>query len=143
MLRSLVCLLLLAALVRAVEPSPCPAPADTSAVDLLTMQGKWALMKALRKGMPRREMAAVVLVVEKDKFTIKDGKRDEVVTVKLNGKKDPPEIDLKPERGRMVLGIYMLEKDQLTICFGDEGGTRPAKIDEKAYGMLVFKKAKK
>jgi len=123
-----------------------PGPDDTSKADLKALQGTWQLIKAVKEGKNTdKEVKAVTMVIEKDSLTIKDGKRDERVTIKVDPKKKPHEIDLEVGKGksRIVKGIYKLEKDQLSIRFGEPGKDRPTSFDGKGDGgLLVFRRKK-
>jgi uncharacterized protein (TIGR03067 family) len=134
----LACLLIAAA-------DPCPEPTEDGKADLKKMQGTWKVTKLEEGG--RAVDASKIgtrIIVSKDKLTIKDKNRDEVVTFQLNAKKKPREIDLVPLRPNgkpddMVPGIYKLEKDTLTICFGKgDKAPRPKGFDTKERGVSVL-----
>ena len=139
MIRFLTLILIVPLAALAADPDPCPEPEDATAADLKKLQGNWQLTKAMRKGKASNKIGT--MVIAKTAMTLNDGTRDEKVSFKLNGKKNPREIDLEVGNGqKTVLGVYKLDKDEWTICFGEPGGARPKKIDENASGFLVFKK---
>lgn len=129
----------------AADPSPCPEPEDASKADLKKFQGAWTVVKAVKDGKGvGAELAHMRMEIKDQKLILKDNRRDEVVGIKIDARKNPREITILPDRGeKPVEGIYRLEKDELTIAFGPPGGTRPKQFDEKVAGLLVFKRGGK
>jgi uncharacterized protein (TIGR03067 family) len=124
---------------------PDPEPVSSSEADLKKMQGTWEIARAEKNGADAaKEIAGVRVVIQKDRLVIKDPKRDEAVTIKLDAKKKPSHIDLFPDKARreMVKGIYRFDKGELIIVFADPGQARPAKFDDKARGKLVLRRHK-
>jgi uncharacterized protein (TIGR03067 family) len=110
------------------------------------LQGTW---KALRientgKQQPEKALKTISVVIKDLRFQLKNGEKIvEEVTLKLDAEKDPKQIDLTPVRGKRKdmphLGIYVLEKDQLRICWGEPGKPRPTAFesDAKSGNFLI------
>ena len=123
-----------------------PEPEDPNKADLKALQGTWQMIKAVKEGKATdKDIKGVTMVIEKDTLTIKDGKRDEQVKIKVDPSKKPHQIDLEVGKGKIetVKGIYKLEKDELSIRFAERGKDRPTSFDTKGEGgLLVFKRKK-
>jgi uncharacterized protein (TIGR03067 family) len=129
----------------AAAQEPCPTPGDTTKADTKSMQGNWKVEKIETGGTADASKVGTQMTIKDDVLTIKDGKRDEVATFKLDGKKKPKEITISPKRDNTgVAGIYKLEKDTLTICFAKGGGPRPKSFTTKdtKNTVIVFKREK-
>ncbi len=131
--------------VPAAADEPDPEPASSAQADLKKMQGTWEIVRAERNGRPsEKETKGVVVIIHKDRLVIRDpnSKNDEAVTIKLDAKKKPRQIDLTIEKRRRetVLGIYKFEKGELTLVFGEPGQPRPKGFAAVSRGKLVLKK---
>jgi uncharacterized protein (TIGR03067 family) len=130
-------------------PAPLPKP-DPSKVDLKKMQGTW-------NGVYCREHGAGVL----DRFTdyrfVIAGSRLTVLrpgmktgpqyTLTLNARRKPTTVDMKPLKGKylpVVLGVYSLKGDTLTICYNEKGkrpmGLSPRRSDDS---IAIFRRARR
>jgi uncharacterized protein (TIGR03067 family) len=125
-------------------------PSDAAKADLKKMQGEWTVEKAVRDGKaaPAEVLKQMKVTIADSKITIDDGSaRDESAHMTLDPSKKPAEIDLALSTGGkpgLILGIYELESDTLTICWNKDGA-RPKTfvIDEDAKNILLVLKRKK
>jgi uncharacterized protein (TIGR03067 family) len=147
MIRALLLLAVPAATLLAAEPDP--EPVSSSPAHLKKMQGNWVVVRIELNGRDDKEKRGVVFMIEKDRMVIKDPKRDETATFKLDARKKPRHIDLSPigpkgPKGRdMVLkGIYKFAGNELTFVFSDPGKERPAKFEDKSRLKLVLRRQK-
>ena len=108
-----------------------PAPkADPAKADLAALQGEWKVVEFIRGGRTdgAKELEEENVVVKGDLFTFTHTKV-EMVTFILDPKANPAHIDLTkigpPKQGAVMLGIYKLEGDKLTICAAFDGDERP------------------
>jgi uncharacterized protein (TIGR03067 family) len=67
-------------------------------------------------------------------------------TFTLDATRTPKTIDLTPAGAKPILGIYKLEKETLTICYGEPGKPRPTAFAAKAgsgHTLMVWVREKK
>jgi uncharacterized protein (TIGR03067 family) len=113
------------------------------------LKGEWKIVSFNKGGdeLPKKELEGAKIVVAGEKMTISLGKKDEPATFKLDAKAVPPAIDIIPGKGGkqiIVKGIYKLEKDTLTICFGPDESPRPGEFKAgKMASIIVLEKVKK
>jgi uncharacterized protein (TIGR03067 family) len=106
--------------------------------DQEALQGTWLLVRLELNGRedypgPFKKKKSVweggKLVFEKDKVRWRDQKPD---TYKLNPLKRPSEIDLVSDDGTFALGIYLIDRNTLYICWaGVNEKTRPTSFRTK------------
>ena len=119
---------------------------------LAAFQGEWKMVEFVKGGEAetKEELEGSKVVAAGDKLTITAGKRkSEELTFTLDPKSEPAVIDLKPLKASkevIVKGIYKLEKDKLTICFGLNASERPKEFksdQDSKTGMFVLERVKK
>jgi uncharacterized protein (TIGR03067 family) len=125
--------------------------ADPSKKDLERMQGDWAAVSMVRDGQASDEDDARALfrTVKGDTYTVfRFSKAIGKGTMKLDATKNPKTIDLTPDGGKVppVAGIYTLEGDTLTLCYGLPGKPRPTKFasePDSGVSLAVWQREKK
>lgn len=127
-----------------------PVPKDLPKSE--SVEGEWKVTQLLHGGVPHSPEQPKSAVIKGNTMTVKDGPRDEeAFTITLDPKATPATIDIRPLRdgkpgnGPVIQGIYLLEKDKLTICFST-GGDRPKEFKSENgsnVGLLVLERAKK
>jgi uncharacterized protein (TIGR03067 family) len=127
---------------------------DPTGKDPPSIVGEWVGEKAVAGGKEQPVPAGgITFTFTADgKMTVKEGSRDksDTGTYKTDAKKEPAEIDIIPPEDKKeptVLGIYKLDGETLTLCFGrGKEGSRPTKF-ESAEGsqtiVITLKRAKK
>lgn len=113
----------------------------------VAFQGEWKLTTWAKLGRdyPKEKLEKSKVVVKDDAMSMTlDGKTTDM-TFTLDPKADPPALDYRSDRSNKVIrGIYKLEKDKITICFGIENSPRPTEF--KAGGdnsIMVMERVKK
>jgi uncharacterized protein (TIGR03067 family) len=123
------------------------------------IEGEWKVVEFVKGGTPREKDRLGTVTFKGDQMTISmttnGRKRDETLTFTLDPKAKPMTIDLRPVKGandqgvrkdQVVKGIYKLEKDKLTICFGLDATERPKEFKsekDSKVGMFVLERVKK
>ena len=130
---------------------------DPPKKEAASIVGEWVGEKAVAAGkeLPVPEGGVGFTFAEDGKVQIREGRRDkpDSGTYKVDAKKDPAEIDLIPppdKKEPMVLGIYKIDGDTLTLAFakgpGAGGGGRPTKFESPEGSeviVITMKRAKK
>jgi uncharacterized protein (TIGR03067 family) len=118
-----------------------PARAD----DMKDMQGNWKVTGGevgktpLPKGME--------VIIEKDKFTLKEGSKQEVVHFVLDDTAKPHGVEffkMGDKKEKVWHGIYEFDGKELKFCWGPAGKSRPTdfkprKNSEDRYYILKKK----
>jgi len=128
---------------------------DAPAKDPPSIVGEWVGEKAVAGGKERPvpEGGITFTFTADGKMVVKEGNREKGDTgsYKADPKKDPAEIDIIPpadKKDPTVQGIYKLDGDTLTLCFGrgKAGAARPSKFESPEGSdtiVITLKRAKK
>jgi uncharacterized protein (TIGR03067 family) len=130
------------------KPDDKKPDSEASRKDLDKLQGTWTLVSAKADGadLPKELAAKLKLVIDKDKFSIKNDDSEESATVTLDPGQKPPTIDIKPAKEDAVKGIYELKDDELKLCWAKAGKERPKGFESKEGSgeiLFVLKREKK
>jgi uncharacterized protein (TIGR03067 family) len=146
-LRPVVLLAALASLGLAPVPKPKEKP-DPAKEELKKLQGKWELVScSLGRQRLKVRPGEEGDVYKGDQLTTFNG--GEAVTrwtVTLDPTKSPKQMDKKGKDGALLLAIYRLEGDTLTVCYKNEQGAkgRPADFTPgKGVGVEVLRRKKR
>lgn len=89
------------------------------------------------------ENEARLTTIQGDVITTGNPERQkDKATFKLNASRNPKEIDVTTESGRVRRGIYALESDTWKICFNNAGGDRPISFSGDGYRITVLMRQK-
>jgi len=118
------------------------ALAQDAASDLKKMAGTWktVVQEAFGKPTPKDEIEKTAgrLIVKGDSYEVYFGKKSiDKGTIKLDASKTPREIDVKTQNDEIMKGIYKIEKDEMTVCFGQPGIERPKEFKTKEGQILI------
>jgi uncharacterized protein (TIGR03067 family) len=125
-------------------PVPKDAPKQTE-----SFEGEWVLIAIVHEG-KRLDMKPGVVTFKDRVYTLSygpDNPENELVTFTFDPKANPMTIDFTPQGENLVIkGIYKIEKDKLTICFGMDGTDRPKEFKSEAdsrTGLIIVERKKK
>jgi len=125
------------------------------AKDAPAIVGEWAGEKAVAGGKERPvPKGGISFTFTADgKLIIREGEREkaDTGTYKADPKKDPAELDIIPPEDKKeptVQGIYKVDGDTLTLCFGrgKVGAARPSKFEAPEGSdviVITLKRVKK
>ncbi|QDU22828.1 hypothetical protein ETAA1_48160 [Urbifossiella limnaea] len=92
----------------------------------------------------------MLVTFDGDSYSVKTGDTViEAATQALDPSKSPKTLDSKvtagPNKGAVLLGIYEIRGDRLTVCFDPEGKERPTafKADAGTRTLVVHNRVKK
>jgi uncharacterized protein (TIGR03067 family) len=119
---------------------------DKKAGDAAALKGTWEVVSAAYDG-KEAPKAGRALVFGDGEFTAYVGNtKGRTLQFTLDPTADPKRIDLdKGGKDGKASGIYVLEKDELKICYGEPGAERPKAFESKPGDkvfLLVLKRAK-
>lgn len=137
---ALMCCLLLPVAVLAADAEPEPEN------DRKTILGTWKIIKATKGGeVPDADMLKSQFTFGSDKISVtRPGGGEDPAGYKIDPKKMPKEIDIKPMNGAdlVIRGIYKFEKGQLFLHFNKPGSVRPKNFEEKTDITLQLQRVK-
>jgi uncharacterized protein (TIGR03067 family) len=127
---------------------------DPAGKDPPSIVGEWVGEKAVAGGKekPVPEGGITFTFAADGKLTVKEGPREKADTgsYKIDPQKSPAELDIIPPEDKKegpIQGIYKLDGDTLTICFGrGTGGGRPTKFESPEGSetiLMTLKRMKK
>lgn len=105
------------------------------------LQGTWRVVATEFDGrtLPEAEIKGRHITFLEDKFkVVTGGVTRRTLTFRLEEGKAPKHIDItNPDKNETANGIYVLEKDELKLCYGEPGEKRPSEFASPA-GMRLF-----
>jgi uncharacterized protein (TIGR03067 family) len=121
--------------------------------ELKKFEGVWTFesVEAGGKKLSADPFKGRTVTFEGDKYSVKRGDEvEEAATAKLDPSKSPKTLDVKvtggPNKGAVMLGIYVISGDTLKVCFDPEGKKRPMEFKTEAGAptvLVVHKRVKK
>jgi uncharacterized protein (TIGR03067 family) len=121
---------------------------DQSHKELDRLQGEWQMVSGRQNGIDMPEQAAKGMrcIVQGARVSFqRDGKVVEEVTIKLDPSRRPKALDATVAKGQVAAGIYTLEDEIFTLCYGRPGKDRPVNFEAKegsGHSKSVWKKVK-
>jgi uncharacterized protein (TIGR03067 family) len=99
--------------------------------DLRALEGEWAFVSLDVDGaaMPAASFGTARMLIDGDRFRMESPGATYEGIFNIDVGVDPPHIDIEfvegPEAGNRSYGIYTLKRNQLTLCLGLTGASRP------------------
>ncbi len=101
---------------------------------LRALEGHWAFTRLETDGaeMPAPSFPTAQLLIDGDRFRMESPEATYEGVFNIDVERKPSHIDIEfvegPETGEWSYGIYRLDKDELTICLGLTGASRPTRF---------------
>lgn len=129
----------------------CAVAVADDAKELKTLNGTWKVEKAEIDGADQTDAFKVaVMVLDNGTYDVSFGDMKDKGTLSVDATKTPKTMDVKgtdgTNKGKSYPCIYELKDDKLTICYGLDEKTRPAKFEsakESNTMLVVYKREKK
>jgi uncharacterized protein (TIGR03067 family) len=111
--------------------------------ELEKLQGEWVMHASESKGLPARTPPPSIWTFNGTEYsTMQPGGGGVTVKIAIDPSQSPKHLDRTAVSGRVMLGIYKLEGDTLTIC-GGTADKRPTEFKTTAdFGTITVLKRK-
>lgn len=124
---------------------------DNAEKDLKSFQGTWKIVSMMRAGKEQVQgkVEDATAVISGNELSLMVGKKElPKVFFKLDATKKPAAIDMGTVKDQKISnnGIYELNGDMLTLCWGGDSKPRPTKLASTKEGderLLVLQRVKK
>jgi uncharacterized protein (TIGR03067 family) len=144
------CIAMVLVAVLLVAAAPVPRE-DEAKKEVEKLQGTWKVVSIEEGGKVASEKGNRTVTFDKDTLTLsQDGEAVLKGTFKLDPSKKPKAIDVTitqgkgADKGKVLQGIYELDKDSLKWCTSDPGGKeRPGEFSTKVGSKIVLFKLEK
>lgn len=118
--------------------------------DAEKIQGTWSVVSFEGDGVkvPAERLKGGTVVITATKFALSFKGEKEETDIKIDASKKPKYFDLLLRKDTVAPGIYLLEGDDLTLCWDADKSVRPTKFTSKGepltdFRLLVLKREKK
>jgi len=107
---------------------------------LKPLQGTWQVVSARANGrlVPRETWEKKHVISGNNVIVTQHSGEDVLLEIEIDPLKTPKEIDAVAEiegKGIAILGIYMVDANELRLCFGSPGRARPSEFSTKEGDM--------